>query len=125
MHYRMIIVAVVSTVVLCGCASNRERYDWGGYNASLYAYYKDPTRAAELEASLQRIVNDSSRGHRPVPPGVYAELGGLKLAEGASREAVAAFQLEKSHWPESSLFMDRMIRLATTDNTSATGADKP
>jgi hypothetical protein len=101
-----------------GCASQRTQYDWGNYNQSLYSYYKHPEKAAELMLSIQKIVDSAARGRRPVPPGLFAELGYLQLQQGHVQEAVFAFQAEEVHWPESKVFMDRMIRVASTGQRS-------
>lgn len=45
-------------------------------------------------------------------PGMLPELGYLYLQSGNPDKAVALFQREKRHWPESAYFMDVMIRLA-------------
>lgn len=105
----------VSSSILGGCvAQHAAKYDWGSYNPSLYTYYKDPAKAAELMASLQTIIDGTKAGHGAVPPGVYAEYGYLQLQQGKSEEAAASFQAEEQHWPESKAFMDRMIQVAST-----------
>jgi hypothetical protein len=106
---------VASLLMFGGCvAQHAAKYDWGSYNPSLYTYYKDPGKASELMTSLQTIINSTNAGHGAVPPGIYAEYGYLQLQQGKSQEAVASFQAEEQHWPESKAFMDRMIQVAST-----------
>jgi hypothetical protein len=95
-----------------GCASNHQKYDWGTYDPSLYGYYKDPTKVGELDASLAAIVKDSEVNRTLVPPGVYAEYGYLQLQQGKSAQAIVLFKREETQWPESKVFMERMIKVA-------------
>lgn len=48
-----------------------------------------------------------------MPPGIYAEYGYLQLQQGKTASAVELFKQEESHWPESKVFMDRMIKVAS------------
>jgi hypothetical protein len=80
----------------------------------LYTYYKDPAKASELMTSLQSIINGVSSGHGAVPPGLYAEFGYLQLQQGKPQDAVVSFQAEERLWPESKVFMDRMIQVASS-----------
>lgn len=108
-------LTAIALLMLGGCVTQHAaKYDWGSYNPALYTYYKDPAKAAELMASLQAIINSTNAGRGTVPPGVYAEYGYLQLQQGKSQEAVASFQAEEQHWPESKTFMDRMIQVAST-----------
>ena len=43
----------------------------------------------------------------------------LQLQQGKSQDAVASFQAEEQHWPESKTFMDRMIQVASTGSKPA------
>jgi hypothetical protein len=109
---------LVALAALGGCIPVQHgRYEWGSYNPTLYSYYKDPARAGELEASLRDIID--GKEHGAVPPGVFAEYGYLKLQQGKSGDAVAAFEQEKERWPESAVFMDRMITVAGARSPAA------
>ena len=82
---------------------------------------KDPTKVTELFNTLEAVVKGAGATHAPVAPGIYAEFGYLLLQQGKASEATQAFQQEKQHWPESAVFMDRMIKVAT-QNPAATPA---
>ena len=110
-------------VLVSGCAPTT-KYNWDNYSQSLYDYQKDATAQAAYQAALERIIT-SDGPNRKVPPGIFAELGYLKLASGDSKGAIALFEREKSSWPESSLMMDKVILSARRgkDKTPAeTGA---
>ena len=105
---------VAGVVIACsaGCATPSQKYNWGDYDASLYAYYKVPAKEAELAATLDAIIHNADTSHTTVPPGVYAEYGYLLLQQGKGEDAAKYFALESLHWPESKVFMDRMIQVS-------------
>jgi hypothetical protein len=114
MNSRILLMAPVLVGLLAGCVTNHQRYGWGTYDPSLYAYYKDPTKKVALEESLAAIVSTADSHHALVPPGIYAEYGYLQLQEGKNSAAVELFKQEEAHWPESKVFMERMIKVAST-----------
>jgi len=101
-------------LLAAGCATRHERYNWGDYDPALYGYYKNPAKAGELAASLAAVIDAANTDHAVVPPGIYAEYGYLQLQQGKNSSAVELFKQEESHWPESKVFMDRMIKVAAT-----------
>jgi hypothetical protein len=114
MNWRLILIAPVLFALLSGCVTNNQRYGWGSYDPSLYAYYKDPTKEAALAESLSSIISTADSKHAQVPPGIYAEYGYLQLQQGKSLAAVDLFKQEEAHWPESKVFMEHMIKVAST-----------
>jgi hypothetical protein len=113
MSVRLFLVAPILVGALAGCVTNHQRYDWGSYDPSLYAYYKDPTKEAALAESLAAVISTADSNHALVPPGIYAEYGYLQLQQGKNLAAVDLFKQEEAHWPESKIFMDRMIKVAS------------
>lgn len=98
--------------ILAGCNVAPQKYTWGGYEQSLYSYYKDPTKSAAYAAELEKAIQESEKTQKPVAPGMYAEYGYLLLQQGKSKEAVALFEKEKAKWPESTQLMNSMIQVA-------------
>ena len=119
MNFRLILIAPVLFVLLSGCVTNHQRYEWGAYDPSLYAYYKDPAKEAALAESLTSIISTADSKHAQVPPGIYAEYGYLQLQQGKNLAAVELFRQEEAHWPESKVFMERMIKVASTPATTS------
>ncbi|MFT4553907.1 MAG: hypothetical protein ACI9S8_002552 [Chlamydiales bacterium] len=82
------------------------------HSQSLYTYKalpSDKTLAAHKKVLLGVI--ESSKNHNMlVPPGIYAEYGYYLLKENQLGEAEKYFLLEKGIYPESGVFMDRMIQ---------------
>lgn len=96
-------------ILISGCAP--KMYKWNGYDDALYKYYKNPN---EREAFVNKINSIITEGEKAdlVPPGVYAEYGYLHYEEGKYAEAIKYFQKEYDKWPESRIFMQKMIRNA-------------
>jgi hypothetical protein len=102
-------LAVMLLPLLAACMAP-PKYNWGHYEESLHAYYKDAARQAELIAELEQIIHDAEASGKPVAPGLYAEHGYLLMQLGLKQEAAVLFQKEKTRWPEASQLMDAMIR---------------
>ncbi|HTI97771.1 MAG TPA: DUF4810 domain-containing protein [Dongiaceae bacterium] len=95
---------------LAGCVTP-PMYSWGHYEDLLYASYTSPDKATpdlqitQLEADLQK----ARAANRPVPPGFHAHLGYLYYQVGKADLAQQEFQTEKQLFPESAVFMDRLL----------------
>jgi hypothetical protein len=125
MNMRLLLGMILLGAAAAGCQTASQKYDWGNYDPSLYAYYKDPTKVGELTASLEAVIKASESKHAVVPPGIYAEYGYLQLQQGKSQDAVQSFKQEEAHWPESKVFMEHMIKVsatpASTSSSRSTG----
>jgi hypothetical protein len=109
-----LLVLPILALSAAGCVTQHQHYNWGSYDPSLYDYYKNPAKVGELSASLQAVIDAADKGHAAVPPGIYAEYGYLQMQQGKYQSAVDLFKQEESHWPESKVFMERMIKVAST-----------
>lgn len=98
--------------VLAGCTHAPQRmYQWGSYEDQLYAMYSDPGKVP-IESQLEKLEADyqvvrASNG--AVPPGFHAHLGYLYFQIGKTDQAWQSFATEKSLFPESSVYMDRLM----------------
>jgi hypothetical protein len=105
-----------TALFLGGCAHTT--YEWGHYDVELYHYYKNPENLPDLARSVEKAIAKSEEGSKPVAPGLYAEYGYLLIETGQMGEAIGYFEKEKESWPESAMFMDKMIALCK-------GAEEP
>jgi hypothetical protein len=100
--------------MVIGCASannNPALYYWGSYQQQIYASYND-AGSASPEQQLQQLEADFEKAraaNRPVPPGYHAHMGYLYFQVGRLDQAVQAFTTEKTLFPESTIYMDRLI----------------
>lgn len=108
----ILIVLVAVALLSFGCATGQKPiYSWGGYSSTLYAYKKAPseeTMKAHKEALLS-IMDESKKENLRVPPGVYCEYGYILLKEGKKDEAMRFLNLERETYPESAVFIERLI----------------
>jgi hypothetical protein len=102
----------VAAMAASGCAGKVTTYRWGNYDEALYAHYKSPQDRQAYIASLKTIILAAQGEGKTVPPGIYAEYGYALFEEGNSVEAVAYFERERDAWPESRVFMEKLIAAA-------------
>lgn len=116
-------VALAFGLLVAGCSTDSSMYTWGDYDTSLYKYYKSEDKRAEYRAALVEIIQEATP-QKPVPPGVYAELGFVELEAGNREEAMRLFALERRSWPESATFMDRTIASLREASEEAPAAEE-
>ncbi|WP_324170873.1 DUF4810 domain-containing protein [Sulfurimonas sp.] len=99
--------------IISGCGQPKPLYTYGNYSSSYYESKKDvdTDTALELQKSIEYAIENAneSRSGR-VAPGMYANLGYIYLKGGKTDKAIENFNKEKSIYPESAHFMDRMIK---------------
>jgi hypothetical protein len=101
----------VSTLVLAGCAAPRTLYTWGSYEELIYVSYAAPEKIpAETQvATLEQDYQQARATNKRMPPGWHAHLGYLYYQLGKPDEARRELQTEKAEFPESTVFMDRLL----------------
>lgn len=118
MKTKLLMIACAA-LLITGCANTvKPMYDYGDYSESFYAMKRESGAETEAEwlQSLERIIVRSEEINVRVPPGVYANLGYLNLRANNSEKAISYFELEKSTYPESVIFMDRLISRVKTQS---------
>ena len=99
--------------IISGCNQPKPLYTYGKYSSSYYASKKNTSAdtALELQKSIEYAIENTeeSRSGR-VAPGMYANLGYIYLKNGKTVKAIENFKKEKSIYPESAHFMNRMIK---------------
>lgn len=101
----------VAALAAGACAERKSLYDWDGYEESLYVLWCRPDafqnqeQLQKTEAALHRA---RVEGRRP-PPGVQAHAGFLNLQAGRHDAAMQWFAAERETYPESAVFMDRLL----------------
>ncbi|MEX3948286.1 DUF4810 domain-containing protein [Paraburkholderia sp. EG287B] len=112
---RTLLPVIVAGLLLAGCAAQRSPslYQWDAYQPQVYEYFKGETgpeaQIDALEKALQQI---RAKGNMP-PPGFHAQLGMLYAGVGRSGQAMQAFEAEKELFPESSAYMDFLMKKKT------------
>jgi hypothetical protein len=95
--------------VLTGCRS--DIYYWGHYENLIYVSYAKPDKVSpQMQAEvMERDEYKANSENKPLPPGFHAHLGYEYFLIGRNDLALLQFQKEKAEFPESAVFMDRMI----------------
>lgn len=97
-------------VLVSGCADTR-LYTWGHYEELVYTSYAAPDKLPpakqieDMEADYQKARSQN----KPVHPGFHAHLGYLYFQIGKLDQARQEFNTEKAQFPESAVFMDRLL----------------
>jgi hypothetical protein len=105
-------IAIVGAMLLTGCAApSTSLYQWGSYQTQVYNLYNDPGKVP-VEAQIEKLEADyqvARSANKSVPPGYHAHLGYLYFQAGKKDQALQSFQTEKGLFPESAVFMDRLM----------------
>lgn len=106
-------LAVLSAgLFLTACSTGTHGlYQWGSYEDQVYAMYTTESKTSPQEqlAKLEADGEKARASNRTPPPGYYAHIGYLYFETGNPERAVASFQTEKTLFPESRPYMDRLI----------------
>ena len=97
-------------LLLAGCATPT-LYSWGQYENLIYVSYAAPGRVPP-EAQVEKLEQDYQKArskNKRMPPGWHAHLGHLYYQLGKADQARQEFQTEKAEFPESAVFMDRLL----------------
>ena len=107
MNKKIGLILLMSTL-LAGCATNKNIYDWGDYEKTLFTVYHEP---AAKEKALERYIKfvETRNQRRPLAPGLFAEAGTFLLEQGDIEGAVEFYKLEHDAWPESRPMLATLI----------------
>jgi hypothetical protein len=108
---RTALAAALVASLMAGCQSGpKPLYDWGPYQAQVYAQFKGTGNGPEAQiGELERHLQATESRQRMVPPGYLAQLGYLYLMVGRNDQAAAYWEREKAAFPESKVFMDFLL----------------
>lgn len=103
---------LIAAAMLAGCVVQQPLlYQWGSYEDQIYAMYSD-TGKVSLEEQLLNLERDyqaARAADKSVPPGYHAHVGYLYFQLGKTDQALQSFVTEKTLFPESTIYMDRLI----------------
>ena len=103
---------IVLAVILTGCVTPpKQLYSWGSYEELIYTSYVKPGAddAQSQVNALEKESLESSASNLRLPPGWHAHLGYLYFQLGKTDQARQQFVTEKAQFPESAVFMDRLL----------------
>ena len=105
-------LTILLCILLASCSNiSTGGYYWGKYSYTYHDLLKNPsdlTRSAH-EKTLRDIIKKSNEKNLRTPPGIHAELGHLLSRTGKTNEAWSHYQAEQTLYPESKLFLQRLL----------------
>jgi hypothetical protein len=111
---KSVLTALLFTVILSGCQSTAPMYMYENYSESFYGLKKESGQESDVQwqTSLEGIISKSNAKAVRVPPGIYANLGYIHLKANNYPKAIEFFEQEKRIYPESTKFMENLIKKA-------------
>lgn len=109
---KFFLALLTGLLMLTGCANQHQSlYQWGSYESQIYAMYSDSNKvsAEEQILKLESDFQKAQSANKSLPPGYHAHLGFLYFQTGKTDQAVQSLQTEKALFPESTVYMDRLI----------------
>jgi hypothetical protein len=108
-----LVAFVVAVATLSGCQTTKPLYNYGAYQDTVYAHFKneDSSVTQEIDA-LEKTIAKSAAKNLQVGPGVNAHLGYLYIESGQMDLGVAYLRKEKALYPESAQFIDFLLKNA-------------
>lgn len=107
-NFRTAFLYLIILSFLPNCAP-RSLYTWNGYDQTVHDYYENPGEREKFVGKLEETILEAEENGN-VPPGLYSEYGYTLYEIGDYVHAAEYFEKEKAAWPESTLFMNKMIR---------------
>ena len=105
-------ILVITFFTGCGKKAEPLIYHWGDYSytATAYAMYGEKKEVLEKHlAELKKIIDESDGKKLRVAPGIYAEYGQILYETNKKTDAKTYLLLEKQVYPESTVFIDRVL----------------
>ena len=109
--------------LLGGCVNQpKSLYHWGAYQPDVYQYLRgDGKGYPEQLIDLERDAEKAAAANKALPPGYRAHMGMLYGQVGSYDKMMAAFESEKSSYPESATFMDFLLKSKNQKQVSQGG----
>ena len=113
MKKKILFIGVVSAMFFTGCAPKKLLYSWSNYDSTSYTYLKkgDEKSVENLLKSYQQIIEKQDGTRKKVPPGIYADYGFILIQTGKIEEGKAMLKKEISLYPESKVFIERILKM--------------
>ncbi len=103
----------IALLILASCTIEKPLYSWYKYEKATYSYIKK-TEETDVEKLLEvyQDIIDKQKGSRKVPPpGICADYGFLLLQNNKQEEGLALLKKEVEYYPESKIFVDRIVKM--------------
>lgn len=104
---------MVLVLLTTGCQTTNSQYYHGDYNKAVYSYFKgDDVTVLQQVDMLTQVIQQAETSNKSVAPGIHAHLGMLYFELGDGASGLRHLELEKQLFPESSHYIDFLIKTA-------------
>lgn len=106
---------LTAALLLAACGTPSEQmYYWKDYGPTVYERLKnDDVSVGEQISKMEKYFTDADSKKMTVAPGAHAHMGLLLIDAGQNEAARRQFETEKQLFPESSVFMDFLLKNKT------------
>ena len=113
MKKKILFICMAVILFLTACTPKRLLYSWNDYDNTSYKYLKngDEKSVENLLKSYQQIIEKQNGTRKTVPPGIYADYGFILLQTGKTEEGKIMLEKEIALYPESKVFIDRILKM--------------
>ena len=110
---KRIMLIAIPAFLLVSCMPQNQLYSWENYEKTSYNYLKnsDEKTTQELIETYQKIIEKQKGTRKVVPPGVYADYGFILLQANKTAEGKEMLLKEEALYPESKVFIDRILTM--------------
>lgn len=119
------VIFILLALSLAGCATNRNLYQWGNYEETMFVYFHEPAVKQEMLENYIEFIESSQSNPKKLAPGLFAEAGTFMLDQGDRQAALRFYELEHASWPESRVLMAMLIQTLKAQQTSDTEEQTP
>lgn len=104
-------ILILAMAALAGCVTKPQPlYYWGGYQLQVYGHFKGEKGPEEQILALEEIQERATAQGKALPPGFRAHLAMLYGQTGQSERFVQQLETEKKLFPESSAYVDFLLK---------------
>ncbi|RPD89122.1 DUF4810 domain-containing protein [Neisseria weixii] len=105
---------LVAALWLAACGSApKQMYYWKDYSPTVYEHLKNDASPSEQISKMDKYFTEADRKQMAAAPGAHAHMGLLLIEAGQNEAARQRFETEKQLFPESSVFMDFLLKNKT------------
>lgn len=112
MKKNFIILSCCFSLLLTACSTTTSLYSWHNYENAAYQYQKKSTEQTYNQAMAEylKIIEKQKGTRQTVPPGLNAEYGYMLYKAGKTEEGLKYFKQEIALYPESEVYISRIIK---------------
>lgn len=105
-----IVLALGASLLLSACKTAAPTlYQWEGYQPQVYQHFKGASPDQQIAVLEKDLLAIDAKGNKP-PPGYHAHLGMLYALAGRDAQVAPQFEAERTLFPESSAYMDFLLK---------------